>query len=73
MDLGYIDAASGSMLLQIVLGGVAAAAVVLKMWWRRFLRLLHIRPPDEDDAPSEPVAPPDGEVLQPAREPAGKS
>ena len=51
MDLGYIDAQSGSMILQIILGGAAAVAVALKMWWGRVLRFLHIRGP-EDDAPA---------------------
>lgn len=72
MILGYIDAASGSMLLQIILGGFAAVAVALKMWWRRVLRILHIRKP-EDDEPVEPVSvAPENEALDPVREPVGK-
>ena len=38
MTLGYIDPASGSMFLQVILGGAAAVAVAFKMRWRRFLR-----------------------------------
>jgi hypothetical protein len=72
MILGYIDAASGSMLLQIILGGTAAVAVALKMWWRRVLRILHIRKP-EDDSPAEPISVArETEALDPVREPAGK-
>jgi hypothetical protein len=72
MILAYIDAASGSMLLQIILGGAAAVAVALKMWWRRVLTVLHIRKP-EDDAPDEPIsAPSESEALDPVREPVGK-
>ncbi len=72
MSLGYIDPASGSMLLQILLGGVAAVAVALKMWWRRVLRILHIRKP-EDDESAEPVsAAHESEALDPVREPVGK-
>jgi hypothetical protein len=73
MNLAYIDAASGSMALQIILGGAAAVAVALKMWWRRFLELLRIRKP-EDDAPAEPIsAASESESLDPVREPVGKS
>jgi hypothetical protein len=76
MNLDYIDPASGSMLLQVILGGVAALAVTVKMWWRRLLRLLHIRTP-EDDAPAEPVSAAhaietESEALDPVGEPAGK-
>jgi hypothetical protein len=72
MNLAYIDAASGSMLLQIILGGAAAVAVALKMWWRRVLRILHIRKP-EDDAPAEPLsAAREDEALEPVSEPVGK-
>jgi hypothetical protein len=36
----YLDPGSGSMILQLLLGGVAGAAVVIKLYWRRFLSLL---------------------------------
>ena len=73
MTLGYIDPASGSMLLQIILGGAAAVAVAFKMQWRRLLRLLHLRKDDEIEATAEPVsAPHESEALDPVREPAGK-
>ncbi len=31
----YLDPGSGSMLIQLLLGGVAAGAVVLRMFWQR--------------------------------------
>lgn len=31
----YLDPGSGSMLLQVILGGLAAVGVVLKMYWYR--------------------------------------
>jgi hypothetical protein len=72
MNLAYIDPASGSMLLQIILGGAAAVAVALKMWWRRVLTVLHIRKPEED-APGKPIsAASENEALDPVREPVGK-
>jgi hypothetical protein len=46
----YIDPGSGSMLLQILLGGVAAVGVTAKLTWRRMLRTLRIR---KDDEPQE--------------------
>lgn len=32
----YMDPGSGSMLVQLVLGGVAGAAVIMKLGWERF-------------------------------------
>lgn len=36
----YLDPGSGSMLLQVILGGVAAVGVVCKMYWYRIKRAL---------------------------------
>jgi hypothetical protein len=46
--LPYIDPGTGSMLLQVILGGVAAALVGLKMFWGRLLGFLRIRRRDEE-------------------------
>jgi hypothetical protein len=44
----YLDPASGSMLLQLVLGGAAGVAVAVKLFWRRVVGLLsHHRESDE--------------------------
>jgi hypothetical protein len=40
---GYLDPGTGSMLVQLLVGGVAAAAVAAKLYWYRILRLLRIR------------------------------
>jgi hypothetical protein len=75
MEFGYIDPASGSMILQIILGGAAAVAVVLKMWWRRFLRLLHIRRPEDEEEPQpteQSAAVRETEAFDGVREPAGE-
>jgi hypothetical protein len=75
MNLGYIDPGSGSMILQMILGGLAAAAVFLKMFWHRVLVFLRIRKPDETsrEEPSETDDPAyERGSLERAGEPAGK-
>jgi hypothetical protein len=46
----YLDPGTGSMLVQLLVGGVAAVAVTAKLYWHRILRLLRIRKdePDQD-------------------------
>lgn len=39
----YLDPGSGSMLVQLLVGGVAAVAVSAKLYWHRILTLLRIR------------------------------
>jgi hypothetical protein len=43
----YLDPGSGSMLIQVLLGGIAGVAVILRLYWRRFLALFGIRPRDD--------------------------
>ncbi len=50
MNFAYIDPGSGSMILQMILGGLAAAAVFLKLFWHRLLVFLRIRKPSEPPA-----------------------
>ena len=45
----YLDPGSGSMLVQIVAGGVAAVAVAGKFYWRRLLRALHLKRAEGED------------------------
>jgi hypothetical protein len=47
--LGYLDPGSGSMILQIIAGGLAAVAVTAKLYWGRLMRFLRIRK-DEPEA-----------------------
>lgn len=35
----YLDPGSGSMLLQLILGGLAGLAVIAKLYWHRLLAL----------------------------------
>ena len=53
--VAYLDAGSGSMIVQLVLGGAAAVAATGKLWWRRLLRLLRLRPRDSGDAEARPT------------------
>ncbi len=50
--IGYLDPGSGSMILQVIAGGVAAIGVGITVWWRRLLRFLRIRKPEDDAAPA---------------------
>jgi hypothetical protein len=49
----YIDPGSGSMLLQLLLGGVAGLAVVVKLFWRRLLAFFGVKKTDEDTDSSD--------------------
>jgi hypothetical protein len=49
----YLDAGSASMLVQLLLGGIASIAVGLKLYWGRLMKLLHIRKTDADPEPAE--------------------
>ena len=49
--LSYIDPGSGSLLLQIIAGGVAAGAVAAKLYWGRLKKVFRPRKP-EDEGPS---------------------
>ena len=40
---GYLDPSSASILIQVLLGGVAGVAVVLKIFWFRIADALGIR------------------------------
>jgi hypothetical protein len=53
--LAYLDPGSGSMILQIIAGGLAAVAVTAKLYWHRILKFLHIRK-DEPEAPKSDTA-----------------
>ena len=49
--LAYLDPGSGSMIIQVLAGGVAAIGVAAKLYWRRLLHLLRIRRDDEQPKP----------------------
>jgi hypothetical protein len=39
----YLDPGSGSMMLQLLLGGVAGIGVILKLYWTKILTALGMR------------------------------
>ena len=41
----YLDPGSGSMLLQLMLAGIAGMAVIMKLYWHRFMVFLGRRKP----------------------------
>ena len=51
--LAYLDPGSGSMILQIIAGGLAAVAVTAKLYWNRVLKFLRIKK-DEPETPAKP-------------------
>ncbi len=49
---GYLDPASGSMILQMILGGIAGTALALKLFWHRILGFFGVKSKsNDDDAP----------------------
>ena len=51
--LGYLDAATGSMIVAAFSGGVAGVAMLFRMYWRRFLGLFSKRQREAADADAE--------------------
>lgn len=47
----YLDPGTGSMMLQVILGGVAAASVAIKLYWHNLMAVFGIRkkPADDED------------------------
>ncbi|WP_329020255.1 hypothetical protein OG271_29220 [Micromonospora rifamycinica] len=57
MHLAYLDAGSGSLIVQAVVGGTAGAAVAAKLYWRRFAARFGRQPTDPgptDPGPTDP-------------------
>jgi len=46
----YLDPGTGSMILQVLLGGFAGLALAGKLYWRRFLEMIGVRTETPDDA-----------------------
>ena len=52
----YLDPGTGSMILQMVLGGIAGAAMVARLYWRRIRKVLGFRDAEEEGAAAEAEA-----------------
>ncbi len=50
----YMDPGTGSMLLQIILGGLAGLAVAGKLFWHRILSVLGLRKSETLPGPDQP-------------------
>jgi len=53
----YLDPGSGSVMLQLLLGGVAGLTVILKLYWHRLLAFLGMRKEEEAQAAGEELPP----------------
>lgn len=53
--IAYMDPGTGSLFLQLLLGGVAGLAVVLKLYWRRLLVLLGLRKEEKPSVENPPL------------------
>jgi hypothetical protein len=49
----YLDAGTGSMLLQLLLGGVAGLAIAAKLYWHSFLSAIGLRKTRNDEGTGE--------------------
>ena len=45
----YLDPASGSMLLQMIVGGIAGVALAVKLFWHRILGFFGVKPKSTDE------------------------
>lgn len=50
----YLDPGTGSILLQVIIGGVAGLGVIAKLYWHRLRSLLGLdkKPPQEEQPPA---------------------
>ncbi|WEX08830.1 hypothetical protein [Chelativorans sp. AA-79] len=54
----YLDAGTGSMILQVLLGGIAGLAIAGKLYWHKFLTVIGVRrnAPHEVDTDKETIS-----------------
>jgi hypothetical protein len=52
----YLDPGTGSILFQVLLGGIAGLAVAVKLYWHKFLSLAGLSRPAREGGRSKPNA-----------------
>jgi hypothetical protein len=50
---GYLDPGTGSIAIQVILGGIVALLATLKLYWARITSWLRRRPAQPDVAPEQ--------------------
>jgi hypothetical protein len=63
----YLDPGSGSMFLQLLLGGAAGLGIILKLYWHRVLALFGMEKKDEQEPTERISAQAEGEVKNDSR------
>jgi len=48
IDLAYLDAGSGSLIVQAVVAGAAGVVVAVKLYWRRLVGRFRKQPTEKD-------------------------
>ncbi|MGC5663221.1 hypothetical protein ACN261_22880 [Micromonospora sp. WMMD723] len=72
MHLAYLDAGSGSLIVQAVVGGTAGAAVAAKLYWRRVAARFRRGSAEPTEAPAS--GQPGGQAAAPASgQPGGQA
>ena len=51
--LAYLDPGSGSMMLQLLLGGIVGVAAILKLYWNSFTGLFRRKKQQDGSTPLE--------------------
>jgi hypothetical protein len=55
VDLAYLDAGSGSLIVQAVVAGAAGMAVAVKLYWRRLTGMFRRQPVDSGQPAGQPA------------------
>lgn len=50
----YLDPGSGSMVLQVILGGIAGLMLAVKLFWGRILAFFGVRSSKEEESTEDP-------------------